>query len=246
MEPQPDSERRSDTGEVITLHDVVGGRFGDLVAPLRRMHDAAFPDHGFAGAQIEHDALAPARRPGLVVHQWLLCVDGEPAGYSLTDSNLVRSTAPIHFLAVDAEMRHLTVEGTRLGTWFLHDALRQLDQDAGPENLGALAETPDYKLKPFLTTGWQALPVDYAEPVHGWHWPTEGLEMRDLVMLWLPPRNRRRPLDPVEVVSPAVATFAIDMYGLPMDHPLVEATVSPRDRERIPADRWNLDATPSN
>lgn len=243
MEPQPDSERCSDTGERITLHDVVGGRFGDLVGPLRRLHDEAFPDHGFAGVQIERDALARPQRPGIVVHQWLLCVEGEPVGYSLTDSNLVRATAPIHFLAVDVSVRHLTVDGARLGTWFLHDALRQLDQDAGPENLGALAETPDYKLKPFLTTGWQALPVDYAEPVHGWHWRSEGLEMRDLVMLWLPPRHRSEALDPHDLVSAAVATFAIDMYRLPLDHRLVLDTVSPADRDRAPARRWDLDET---
>lgn len=239
MESVPDSERRSDTGEAITLHDVVGGRWPELVAPLRQLHDAAFPTHAFAGLQIERDARRASQRPGVIVHQWLLCIDGQPVGYSLSDSNLARRTAPIHFLAVDPEVRHLTVDGARLGTWFLHDALRQLDDDLGPENFGALAETPDYKLRPFLATGWQPLPVDYAEPVHGWDWPREGLEMRPLVLLWLPPRHRRVPLDPREVVSPAVATFALDMYRLPIDHPLIVASVDTPDRRVDAVDRWD-------
>ncbi len=239
MEPLSERERRSDTGERITLHDVVDGCWSQFVGPMRRLHDDVFPDHRFAGEQIERDARRASTRRGIAVHQWMLCVDGDPAGYSLMDSNLVRRTAPIHFLAVDSDVRHLTIEGTRLGTWFLHDALRRLDADVGPDNLGALAETPDYKLKPFLTTGWEALPIDYAEPVHGWEWPDKGLEMRPLVLLWLPPRHASRRLTPHEVVSPAVATFALDMYRLDHDHALVRDTIDPVDLAMVPADRWD-------
>ena len=215
-----------DAGEVLGLHDVVDGRWPHLVEVMADLHCRAFPEHRFAADGIRSDATLPSRRGDLVVHQWLLTVNGAPVGYSLADTNLRRRVAPIHFLAVEPTLRHVTVGGVRLGGWFLHDSLRQYAADAGDSGLGCVAETPDYKLPIFHRHGWQVLDVPYLEPVHGWNWPTDGLETREVALIWLPPDGADVATLEPQVRAPAAAAFLLDKYRLDPSTEWVHALVS--------------------
>ncbi|MBU6315153.1 MAG: hypothetical protein KGR47_01485 [Acidobacteria bacterium] len=210
----PDIEVLGDRGEKFGLHDVVGGRWPQHVDVLVDMHCRAFPDHEFAAEVIRVDASTTPHREQLVAHQWLLTLDGEPVGYSLADSNLRRRVAPIHFLAVEPALRHMTVGGVRVGGWFLHDSLRQYAADAGDAGLGCVAETPEYKLPIFRQHGWRVLDAPYLEPVHGWNWRTDGLQTRSVRLIWLPPDGSD--IDALEpsVAAAAAAAFLLDKYGL--------------------------------
>jgi len=211
---KPDIEVLGDRGEALGLHDVVGGRWSQYVDVLTDMHCRAFPEHEFAAEAIRVDAAEVSRRDHVVAHQWLLTLDGEPAGYSLADSNLRRRVAPIHFLAVEPALRHVTVGGVRVGGWFLHDSLRQYATDAGDAGLGCVAETPDHKLPIFGGHGWRVLGARYLEPVHGWNWRTDGLQTRNVRLIWLPPDGSDiAALEPV-VAAAASAAFLLDKYGL--------------------------------
>lgn len=212
---EPTLSTATDDGAVVQLFDVTAGRNLALLEPMCDLHCASFPEHLFAADGMRRDAMLPSERAGIVVHQWALLLDGDLVAYSLADSNLVRRTAPIHFLAVEPTERTRCIDGERIGTWFLHDALRQYTDDAGEPGLGACAETPDYKLPIFLPHGWRVLPVTYLEPIHGDTWREHGLDTREVALIWLPPDG----LGPEEiarmepsVIEPSAASFLLDMY----------------------------------
>ena len=213
----PALETRTDEGAVVELFDIVGGAPTEVVETLCSIHVGAFPEHLFAVDLIREDARLPNVRDGIIVHQWLLTVDGEPVGYSLADSNLVRRIAPLHFFSVLPAARTHTVDGVRLGTWLMTDLRRQYLTDAGEPGLGAAAETPEYKLRIFEPNGWLRCPVRYLEPIHGWNWRTEGLEVREIALLWLPPTTGSAGATnelASAALEPAAASFLIDMYHL--------------------------------
>jgi hypothetical protein len=223
------------------VFDVVDGCWPEGVAPMQQMMAAAFPDHLYAADQVAIDAAIPAQRDGIVVHQWFVTVDGVPAGFYLEDSNLFRGVAPIHFLVVDPLFRHVTVDGERLYRWMCTDAVVQLQNDAARADnaggglvLGAVGETPEYKLAPFLRAGWRVLPTAYVEPVEGWLWPQRGMEMREIPLIWLPPRGVDAEAMERDVIVAGAAAFLIDMYHLPVDHPLVAPLVGDQAHARAP------------
>ena len=232
--PSPDFEYRTDAGKSFELFDVVGGAHASALDTLIDLHHRAFPEHRYVAERIATDARLPNLRDGIVVHQWLICIDGDAVGYSLTDSNLVRRVAPHHFLAVLPEARTHLVNGLRVGAWMFHDLHRQLLDDAGEPGFGGVAETPDYKLPIFLPVGWRALPMTYREPIHGWRWPELGLETRDVVLLWFPQpalsEAEAERLEP-QAGHAAAAAFLIDTYRLDTSAPwVVELCGSECDR----------------
>jgi hypothetical protein len=224
----------ADSGQVIVLRDVVDGRWPELVEPMQAMLAAEFPEHLYAADQIAVDAVLPSHRDGIVVHQWFLTIDNRPAGVLLQDSNIVRGVAPIHFVTVEPDLRDITVDGERLGQWWCTEAVRQLEIDGNGVVLGAVGETPEYKLKAFLRSGWRVLPVDYAEPVEGWQWPERGMDMRAIPLIWLPPHGADADLMERDVAAAGAAAFLLDMYHLPADHPKVAPLVGSQAAIRGP------------
>jgi len=233
-ELEPTLTTTTDDGAVTELHDVTAGRNLALLEPMCALHCSSFPEHRFAAEGIRRDALLPSKRNGIIVHQWALLLNGNLIAYSLADTNLVRRTAPIHFLAVDPTERLRSMHGKRLGTWFLHDSLRQYAHDAGEPGLGACAETPDYKLPIFLPHGWRVLPVTYLEPIHGDTWREHGLDTREVALIWLPPDGLdATDIEHIEptVIEPCAASFLIDMYRVDPATPWV-AMLCGKEAER--------------
>jgi hypothetical protein len=90
--------------------------------------------------------------------------------------------------------------------------------------LGSFAEAADYSLPVLLPAGWIPLPIDYQEPVHGPSWREQGLETERTTIIWMPPDG----LTPDEVtalqprvLTPAAASFLLDIYDLDSDIPWV-------------------------
>jgi len=233
----------ADGGEELVLHDVVGGAFTDLVLTLLALHERAFPAYGYVLEEIRRDARVPGRRDGVVVHQWVLTVDGTPAGYCLSESNRPRGLALLPFLTVDPAWRSLTVGGAPVGRWFLELAEWQHVVDVDAPCRGVIGETPEPLLPPFIQKGWRVLPVEYREPVHGGFWPTRGAETHEIPLIWRPPLGL--PLSEVEAMEPSVApaaaaAFLLDLYRLPDDLPWVRVAVGEEElaRPRPDRDAW--------
>lgn len=216
---EPLFEIVADDGRIVRLYDVVDGRSAELLDPLLELHSRGFETYGYVHDEIRNDATRPSVRDGIVVHQFVLTVDGRICGFSLVDTNLVRNVAPNHFLYIDADVRGVTIDGRRLGTWFLHRTNEQVEIDGAPGSWGAVCEAESSRLKIFLPTGWVLLDGSYEEPSHGWTWPDNDLSSYRHNLLWLP-----RPGLDIEALKPrvreaAAAAFLLDMYQLPVDEP---------------------------
>lgn len=226
----------ADDGRIVELVDVVDHAWGQFLAPLQEMLVEFFPDEPYAVDLAMRDATRPALRTGMVVHQFVVLVDGVPAGISVYHSNLIRGVSAPHFGAVRPEARRVLVDGHRLGGWLSYAQLRRLRVDAGSYRLGAVGEATADNALAWERLGWRILPVDtYAMPVHGWEWPTLGLEMRPMNLVWLPPIDATESdlvvLEP-RAIAAGSAAFLLDTYGLPLDHKLVQALVG--DQASVP------------
>jgi hypothetical protein len=216
----PTIELVADGGQLVRLFDVVNGNFPELVEPLLALHIKGFENYEYVRDGIRRDANESSVRDGIVVHQFVLSVDDAVCGFSLVDTNLVRNVAPNHFLYIDAEVRSVTIDGKRLGTWFLHRTNDQVVTDGAIENWGAVCEADSPRAKIFLPNGWVVLEDAYDEPNFGWAWPDNDLSSFRHNLLWLP-----RPGVDVDALKPkvrdaAAAAFLLDMYQLPRDSPL--------------------------
>lgn len=210
----------ADSGQVIRLFDVVDGNFAELIDPLVGMHARVFESYDYVREGIRQDAATSSVRDGIVVHQFVLCVDNDVRGFSLVDTNLVRNVAPNHFLYVDADARSITIDGKRLGTWFLHHTNEQVIRDGAAESWGAVCEADSPRAKIFLPHGWIVIDDAYDEPNFGWDWPNNDLSSFRHNLLWLP-----RPGADIDTLMPkvrdaAAAAFLLDMYQLRTDEPL--------------------------
>lgn len=216
-------------GQSVELVDVVGDAWGQYLEPLQQMLVEFFPDEPYAVDLARRDAVRPAERTGMVVHQFVVLVDGIPAGISVYHSNLVRGVSAPHFGAVRPEFRRVIVDGHRLAGWLSYEQLRRLSIDAGALRLGAVGEATAENALAWARLGWRILPIDtYAMPVHGWEWPTLGLEMRPMSLVWLPPIGATgAEIDDMEphAIAAGAAAFLLDTYGLPPDHELVRSLI---------------------
>lgn len=205
----------ADNGERIELRDVVDGHFTECIPAMQIVHEEAFPEHPFARDAMLDDAVAPSHREGIVLHQWYLTVDDEPAGIVMFDSNLVRRVAPLHFIAVRPHLRDVRLDGTRMGTWVMSVMLDAAVRDGA--DLGCVAETPRITLKIFLRADWTEIGEGYLEPVHGWDWPDKGLETRPLALAWMMPPLLDPQVGITEISHRAAAAYLLDTYRLPID-----------------------------
>lgn len=202
------------TGETISLHDVANGSCAHLLTALQDRQRSAFPEYPFVSEEIARLAQPHRERPGQVAHQWLLQVDGVPAGHLLSATNSVRRFTAIQFLSLDRAVSRLWVDGRRITDWFIRHSLTQYRSDTGDAGLGCLGEVYDHQLALFRRWGWLRLPCDYLEPVHGWNWMTDGLETRARHLIWLPAPGVDAEAMIERVVPSATATFLLDVYAL--------------------------------
>jgi hypothetical protein len=256
----PNSERErcvgawtADTGERVEVIDVVDGAPADEVAAVQTVFSRYFPDYPHTLDDIAADASLPSRRDGVVVHQWLIIVDDTPSGIILFESNLVRQCGPVLYFAVDEYCRTLMLDGNQLSKMSTWLSVPQMLEDGGPDMLGGCAERhPTYPAR------LVRLDVDYAEPVGGRRWRTNGtvdtvgadgsnqdIEFNPMSLHWTPSPEllavANSPGLRHDVSCKIAAAFLVDHYQLPHDHPHVQRLAGSQADLDVRVDRWPLD-----
>lgn len=214
----------ADTGEVVEMFEVSGGKNLRFVDEMCRMQIENFPHRPFVPDEIRRDAQLPAQRTGLVVAQWFYTINGATASYHLSDINLARGTHTIKFGSVEKPFRRTMFGDKRFNLWLIPSQRMQVTRRIEHGWLGSFAEAADYSLPVLLPAGWIPLPIEYQEPVHGPSWRELGLETERTTIIWMPPDgltpDEISVLQPM-VYKPAVASFLLDIYDLDPDIPWV-------------------------
>src|SRR5258707_13836236 len=176
-------------------------------------------------------------RAGHVVHYWLVEINGRPAGIRTFRYVRERHCGIAIALAVDPAFREMVVEGQRLSLFLIHACLEQIVEDAqrlGDQPPFGMVNEVEYPrlMDHYKHYGILELPVKYVEPV----FPPEDegrsrveeLKMVDFLptsLGFLPnPALNGRAYNIEEVPHFALA-FLVDHYGLPAEHPQVQAAL---------------------
>lgn len=224
----------------VSVVDVLPGSAPERLGQLQAIHSTYFPGHAHVLAEMEQAWADGGFDPQIVVHQWLLLHDGEPAGEFIFHANLRRGIVVRHFLAMDASVRAGLPKGwAGLLVAAAQEAAEADARDRGIEVLALMSEiAPDETrlLAHWRDLGHMSVPsIDYREPYHGKHWrefgPPRFFPMVPNVKLT--DAGRKRPLS--DVIVAAVNAFLIDHYLLPSDDPTV-AGILERARDVQPGD----------
>ena len=183
-------------------------------------------------------ALCEEHRKGHLVHYWLVEVNGQPAAIRMFRYIRKRQCGLAIALAVDPAYREMLVAGKRLPMYLVRACLEQIVADAkrlgDPPPLGMVNEVEYPRLmEGYKHYGIRELPVKYAEPVfppeQDGRSPLQELDMVQFLPIslgFLPnPELNGRTYSAVKVKHFALA-FLVDHYGLPMDHPQVQAVLN--------------------
>lgn len=210
----------------VSLVDVLPGSAPGRLEQLQTIHAAYFPGHPHVLAEMEQSWADGGFDPQIVVHQWLLLHDGEPAGEFVFHTNLRRGIVARHFLAMDASVREELPQGWAGLLISAAQETAAVDAgDRGTEILALMSEiAPDESqlLAHWRHLGHVSVPsIDYREPYHGKHWrdfgPPRFFPMVPNVKLT--DAGQMRPLN--DVMVSAVSAFLLDHYLLPSDEPTV-------------------------
>ncbi len=218
--------QRADDGTLIVLTDVNGDPDGQLSASLIARHETAFPKHLFFTPLLRNRSGTRASAAQVQSHQWLLEVDGAPAGYVVFDSNLHRTIAIVHFVQLDPAVGTLKVGQRRLLAWLYRTIIEQLANDCGNVPvLGLVGDAPRTNVPIYRLIGMRDLGIEYYEPKSAAQWQGPGSELRRLHLLWLPPEG----IEPATIEGQAreagAAAFLLDHYRFDADIPWVASAV---------------------
>ncbi len=179
-------------------------------------------------------------RLGHIVHYWLVEVDDQPAGLRTFRYIRNRNCGIAIALAVDPTFREVFVNGHRLSMFLVHACLDQVIADAeqvgDPPVVGMVSEVECPRLmQHYKRNGIEELPIKYLEPIFP---PTlqEGalvsidettpIQFIPTKLGFLPnPKLDGHAYDIKNITDFALA-FLVDHYGLPVDHPQVQAVLN--------------------
>lgn len=173
-------------------------------------------------------------RLGHIVHYWLVEVDGQPAALRTFRYIRTRNCGIAIALAVDPAFREVFVNGHKLSMFLMHTCLDQIIADAeqlgAPPVLGMVSEVEFPRLmEHYQHNGMQELPIKYLEPIFLPKLKTNEaapIQFMPAILGFLPnPKLGGRAYDAKNVADFALA-FLVDHYGLPVDHPQVQAVLN--------------------
>ena len=194
----------------------------ERIRELQAVHLTHFPDHPHVADELAVACREGSFDPAVVVHQWLLLVNDEPAGEYIFHVNLRRGIALRHFLAMDqSARRQLPIRWLTAVT----DRVQAIGERACRENgtalLAMMSEVSPAHLEGWRRLGYRTLDIGYREPRHGKHWAQFGEpEFFDMTpCLKLTEAGANVPI--ADVATAAASAFLIDHYRLPADNPTV-------------------------
>lgn len=210
--------------ESLTAVDVNDPDMGDqererLLGALIGVHARHFPAYAYVTDRL----VAGTGLADTIRHEWLLSVNGRPAGEFLFHTCLRRGIAQLHYVAMDPE------GSAQLPLGWLADvtdtALAVSEAEAanrGVELLGMAGEmfrTPrDFRR--WRRKGFLILALDYREPLAGGDWWLRPHDFRGLT-IGLRLTDAGKAAEPGLVLDAVLSAFLLDYYGLPADHPEV-------------------------
>lgn len=205
------------------------------IEAMLELYARSFPQYAHYVPRMRQRAkFGEEHRLGHIVHYWLVEVDGQPAGLRTFRYIRARHCGIAIALAVDPTFREVFVNGHKLSMFLVHTCLDQIVADAerlgDPPVLGMVSEVEFPRLmEHYKHNGIQELPIKYLEPIF-----TPKLKANEATPIqfmpaklgFLPnPKLGSRAYDAKNVADFALA-FLVDHYGLPVDHPQVQAVLN--------------------
>lgn len=217
-------ELQQSTG--LQVEEVMGGpatRLDDLIAALV-LH---FPEHAHVADELQQAWAGNWPDDQVVIHAWLLELDGQPVGFTIFHTSLRRRVVLQHFVGMDSDAgRSLPLR------WVKHlaDAVFAVGvrdcEEYGTTLLASIGENHPEHARTWERYGYTTLAIDYREPLHGRNWPEHGaLQFFPMTpQIRLTDAGREQPFS--DVVTAGVTAFLIDHYRLPADEPTVVHTLA--------------------
>ncbi len=223
----------------VAIWELLGSGDGARLEAMLGLYERLFPQYAhYVPRMRQRAATGPENRPGHIVHYWLAEVDGQPAGLRTFRFVQSRNVGLAHSLAVDPIYRDVQVNGRRLSMYLVQACLEQVMEDArrlGPRPaLGMVNEVDSpHLMEHYKRNGIRELPVKYVEPIFPARRP--GLTRADelamirfepMILGFLPnPQVNVNGYNHSMLVDFSSA-FLIDHYGLPPEHPQVQAVLN--------------------
>jgi GNAT superfamily N-acetyltransferase len=221
----------------VAIWSLLGSGDTRRVESLLALYARLFPQYAHYVPRMRRRAAFPAeRRAGHIVHYWLVEVDGQPAGLRTFRYVRDRHVGLAHALAVDPAYRGQVVGGQRLSMFLVNACLDQVIADARAFGdlpvLGMANEVESPRLmQHYRKHGALELPVKYVEPIFP---PEEGhspegelfqIRFSPMALGFLPDPALRLERCTNEMISDFSLAFLTDHYGLPVEHPQVQAVL---------------------
>ena len=216
------------------LREVTGLEVEEVIgvgAPLARLEDLIrellrfFPDHAHVAGELAEAWAGDWPDDQVVIHGWLLEVDGQPIGFTVFHTSLRRQAVLQHFVGIEPDARpQLPVRWIKdLADAVLAVGIRDCEAH-GTTLLATIGENQPEHTRAWERFGYLTLDIDYHEPRHGRHWREHGnpefFAMTPQIRLTDAGRQQAFPA----VVDQAVCAFLLDHYLLPADEPTVVHT----------------------
>lgn len=208
------------------VEEVIGSgaseeRLADLIRELLRF----FPEHAHVAGELAEAWEGDWPDPEVIVHAWLLELDGAPVGFTIFHTSLRRQVVLQHFVGMEPEARpQLPMRWVKsLADAVVATGVRDCEE-RGRLLVASMGENHAEHTRAWERFGYLTLDVDYREPVHGRHWREHG-ELQFFPMtpqIRLTEAGRSQPF--AHVVDEAVCAFLLDHYLLPADEPTVVHT----------------------
>ncbi len=222
----------------IKVWSLLGSGDGTRIEAMLDLYARLFPQYAHYVPRMRRRAAFGAQhRAGHVVHYWLVEVDGRPAGLRTFRYVRGRHVGLAHALAVDPIYRTVEVDGRRLAMFLVKACLDQVVADGvrlgDTPVLGMVNEVESPRLMThYEENGIIELPVEYFEPIFPGELPGRGrdeeiglVNFSRMFMGFLPAPGCEDLAYTRELIAEFAMAFLLDHYGLPVEHPQVQAVL---------------------